>query len=132
MSKSEIDAIAAKHGIRLALQFGSSATGREHAASDVDLAVLLDEPPRSLEQHGELLHDLQQLYPARTLDLSILNHADPLFLKKVLERCILVHGTTRLLQELKIYSFKRYQDHRRYFELERHYVTRILDRFVSA
>ncbi len=30
----------------------------------------------------------------------------------------------RALQRLKIYAFKRYQDHRKYLEMERRYVER--------
>jgi len=34
----------------------------------------------------------------------------------------LLYGPTRPLHELKIYAFKRYQDHRRFLAMERAYV----------
>jgi hypothetical protein len=37
-----------------------------------------------------------------------------------------VYGDPRALEELKIYAFKRYQDHRRFFAMERAYVERFL------
>jgi len=125
-SSEQIAPIAGKHGIILLLRFGSSVTGMLHERSDVDIAVLLERAPRSLEAYGGLLQDLQQLFPNREVDLALLNRADPLFLRKITEACHLLHGSPRVLQQLKIYAFKRYQDHRKYLELERVYVERSL------
>jgi len=71
------------------------------------------------------------LHPDHEVDVAIINHADPLFLKKITERCRLLYGSPRRLAELKIYAFKRYQDHRRYLALEREYVHRTLGRLAS-
>ena len=129
-SSDQIALIAKKHGIILLLRFGSSVTGMLHERSDVDLAVLLERVPRSLEGHAELLQDLQQLFPDREVDLALLNRADPLFLRKITEACSLLHGSPRELQRLKIYAFKRYQDHRKYLDMERRYVERSLQRLA--
>jgi predicted nucleotidyltransferase len=126
MKAGDLDPIAERYGIRLVLQFGSTVHGNVHSRSDVDLAVLLERPPLTLEAHGGLLHDLQKLLPDRQVDLAILNHADPLFLQRVVEHCRLLHGTPAELQRLKLYAFKRYQDHRRFFDLERRFVARAL------
>ena len=129
-SSDQIAPIAKKHGIILLLRFGSSVTGMLHERSDVDLAVLLERAPRSLEAHSALLQDLQQLFPGREVDLALLNRADPLFLRKITEACRLVHGSPGELQRLKIYAFKRYQDHRKYLDMERRYVERSLQRLA--
>ncbi len=126
-SSEQIAPIARKHGIILLLRFGSSVTGRLHAHSDVDLAVLLERVPGSLAAHAQLLEALQQLFPDREVDLVLLNRADPLLLRKITEGCRLVYGSLRELQRLKIYAFKRYQDHRRYLAMERSYVERSLE-----
>ena len=118
--------IAQKHGIVLALKFGSSVTGQEHPRSDVDLAVLLDRANVTFEEHIELLQSLQPLFPDRELDLALINHADPLFLKKITDNCELLYGPPERLQVLKLYAFKRYQDHRRFFEMERQFAERFL------
>lgn len=47
-----------------------------------------------------------------------------LFLKKITEACRLLYGDPRDLQRLRIFAFKRYQDHRRYLDLERRFVAR--------
>ena len=126
MKAPDLERIAKKHGILLILQFGSSVTGKVHARSDVDVTVLLDRPRISLDEHAELLHDLRPLFPGQELDLALLNHADPLFLKKIIDNCQLLYGPPRRRQQLKIYAFKRYQDHRKYFEMERQFVARSL------
>lgn len=72
---------ARKHGIRLLLQFGSTVSGRDHAHSDVDEAVLLEHPPGSLHDYGAIAAALQPCFPGRELELAIINRADPLFLK---------------------------------------------------
>lgn len=118
--------IAARHGIRLVVRFGSTVGRPTHPRSDVDLGVLLTEPPASLRQLAELHADLQALFPDREVDLAVLNRADPLFLKKVAERCRLLYGASRELHELRMHAFRRYQDHRRYLALERAYVRRCL------
>jgi predicted nucleotidyltransferase len=101
-------------------------SGREHARSDVDLAVLLGDPKPSLRMFGELGADLQRLFPERRVDLALINRADPLFLRKITERCRLLYGAPRRLHELRMYAFRRYQDHRKYLALERDYLDRAL------
>jgi predicted nucleotidyltransferase len=108
------------------VQHGSTVAGPTHARSDVDVGVLYDRAPPSLLDQGALIDGLQARFPGRRVDLAVLDRADPLFLKKVLEGCRLLAGSPRRLAELKIYAFKRYQDHRRYLPLERAYVDRVL------
>jgi predicted nucleotidyltransferase len=126
--EAELKDIAQKHGIVLALKFGSLVTGQEHPRSDVDLAILLDRSNITLQEHAELLQSFQPLFPDREIDLALINHADPLFLKKITDKCELLYGSSERLQALKLYAFKRYQDHRRFFEMERQFA----ERFVAT
>ena len=82
--------IAQRHGIVLALRFGSSVTGRVHPNSDVDIAILLNRSAISLREHADLLQDLQSLFPEGEVDLALINHADPLFLTKITDTCHLL------------------------------------------
>jgi predicted nucleotidyltransferase len=124
MDSDRLAEVCRAHGIRLLLQFGSTVSGRTHAASDMDLAVLLEQRPASLGAHVELAADLRALLPGQEVDVALINGADPLFLKKITEHCQLLYGSPRALSELKIYAFKRYQDHRRCLAMERAYVSR--------
>lgn len=87
--------------------------------------MLLDDAPASWDAQASLLADLQEIHSGCEIDLAIINRADPLFLKQITQHCELVFGSMRDLHELKIYAYKRYQDHRRYLELERNYVERV-------
>ncbi len=127
MNQQRLEAIAAKHRVRLILQFGSTVSGKVHPRSDVDLAVLLEKPELSLEDYSDLLHELQTLFPGREVDLAILNRADPLLLKQVADGCRRLYGTDEEFQRFRLLAFKRYQDHRRYLDLERTFVARTLD-----
>jgi uncharacterized protein len=126
MDSPQIEDVARRHGIELLLQFGSTVSGRARADSDLDLAVLLGRMPASFTEHSALIGDLQALSPDRIVDVAMVNRADPLFLKKITECCALLYGSPRRLHELKMYAFRRYQDHRRYLALERDYVAAAL------
>jgi len=131
LSREQIANLARAYGIRLLLLFGSAASGREHPESDVDLGVVLENPNLAFSARADLQHELQQLFPEREVDLAIINHADPLFLKKITEQCRLLYGDVRELYSLKMYSFRRYQDHRRFLEMERRYVKGLLERIIN-
>jgi len=120
----QLEPIALRHGIELIVQFGSTVTGRTHAQSDCDLGVLFERTPDSLGVLSDVVADLQAVSPGRDIDVGLLNHADPLFFKQVMEHGRLLYGSERRFQALQLLAFKRYQDHRRYLSLERAYVER--------
>jgi predicted nucleotidyltransferase len=121
---ADIAPLARKHRILLLVQFGSTVTGRSHPRSDVDIGVLLEEVPSSFDALSDLVTDLEALAPGREVDVAILNHADPLFLRRVMDEARLLFGTPHRFAELRLLAFKRYQDYRPYLELERQYVSR--------
>jgi predicted nucleotidyltransferase len=128
---ADLAEVACRHGIRLILQFGSTVDGPTHSQSDLDIALLLDTADVSLERLGTIRHELQLCFPDQEVDLVIINRADPLLLRKITERCRLLYGPIKTLQGLRLYAFKRYQDHRRFLDLERQYVNRTLDRLAA-
>ena len=126
MDRERLVHAAATHGVELLVQFGSTITGTTHPGSDLDLAVLLREAPGSYGRQSELHAALQSSVPDREVDLAILNHADPLLLKQVTEHGRLLHGDPNRWQEFRAYAFRRYQDHRRFLQMERDYVDRAI------
>ena len=118
--------IARRLSIRMILQFGSTVAGTTHSRSDLDLAVQFDSPNVSLQTILEIQEALQTQFPGREVDLAILNRADPLFLKKIVESCRMLFGMPQDLARLRLHAFKAYQDFRPYLELERQSVVRRL------
>lgn len=118
-------------GFELLVAFGSQVTGSLHSQSDLDLAVLLKNPEISASEFAELQNSLQVLFQGTEVDLAILNHADPLFLKHIVEHCRILYGDPRTLQRLRILAFKRYQDHRHFLAMEKAYVHRFIRRVNS-
>lgn len=126
MDPQRLAETARRHDLELIVQFGSSVSGRMHPGSDVDLAVLYRQMPGAYAGLGELEADLQTLVPDRKVDLGVLNHADPLFLKQVMDNARLLYGSSRVFAQMKLYAFKRYHDHRPYLDMERAYVERAI------
>ena len=123
-----LDQIARRFGVDLMLQFGSTVAGQVHDRSDVDIGVRFAGDSPSLSNMADLGHALQRCVPDREVDLAVINRADPLFLYQMVSRCTLLYGSPRQLAELKMYAFRRYQDHRRFLAFERKYVRTIGDR----
>lgn len=117
--------IARRHGIALVIRFGSTVTGQTHPGSDVDLGVLFERLPQALEEELRVIADLQALQSGRPVDVAVLNRADPLLLKQVTDHARLEYGTNERFDAFRRYAFKRYQDHRRFFDMEREYVERV-------
>jgi predicted nucleotidyltransferase len=131
MDMPSLPEIAVRRRVRLLLQHGSTVSGQAHPNSDLDIAVLFEDGQESLPAVAAISTDLQGLYPGREIDLAVINHADPLFLEKILERCELLFGSARVLAELRMYAFRRYQDHRRFLALDQSYVRRSLERLAA-
>lgn len=118
-------------GVRLMLQFGSTVAGTTHDRSDLDLAIQFETPRVSFQTVLEMQEALQRLFPGRKVDLAILNRADPLFLKKIVESCRILFGMPQDLASLRLHAFKAYQDFLPYLELERRYVARRLSALAA-
>ncbi len=121
-----LEHLAQRRGIRLMLQFGSTVSGTHHPHSDLDIAIMFEAGDVPLSVLNEISEELRERFPGREIDLVLVNRADPLFLKKITEQCRLLYGKEEDLARLRVYAFKRYQDHRRFLALERRFVSRRL------
>lgn len=128
---SGLKELAQRFRVRLIIQFGSTVTGTTHDRSDLDLAIQFETPHASFQNVLELQEALQTQFPGRTVDLAILNRADPLFLKKIVESCRVLFGMPQDLARLRLHAFKAYQDFQPYLELERRHVARRLSALVA-
>ncbi len=120
--------LAEEFNLRLVIMFGSMAAGKSRPGSDMDIAIQFEKNEDVGEHSFDIMAGLQGIFPERKVDLALVNHADPLFLKKILENCELLYGKRRALAELRMYAFKRYVDHKRFLKMEEEYIRRLLRR----
>lgn len=126
--QNKIKKIAKKYSLSLVLIFGSKITKKTHENSDLDIAVLSKEN-LDLKKYSEVLFDLAEIFPHQEIDLVFINRADPLLLKKILENYKVLYGSKTDLNNLKIYSFKKYCDYKKYFDLEEKFVHKFVSEF---
>jgi predicted nucleotidyltransferase len=74
--------LAACPELRLAYLFGSAAAGAERPTSDVDVAILFDEPPAPTML--DVLTERLEAAVERRVDLVVLNSAPPLLAREVI------------------------------------------------
>jgi hypothetical protein len=113
---------AKNHGLKLVVLFGSTADGTARPDSDVDIAVKFRNSGYSYSELACIADELAQPFDGREIDISAINHADPLFMKQISENCSCLFEEPGEFDAFMLLAFKQYQDHRRFLELEREYV----------
>lgn len=102
-SKKQLQPIAQKYGLRFIVLFGSTARGRTHEESDIDIGVFT-ERPITFNKRLKLWLELSQLFRAE-IDLAVLNHAEPVFGS-------LVSRDGKLLYEGKKYAWENWRSYK--------------------
>jgi predicted nucleotidyltransferase len=117
-----------KHGVELAVVFGSRATGREKADSDVDLAVVLGPDAAGMDKL-EMLLDLDGIFERR-VDLIVLTpETDPLLKHEIFSNGKpLYEGCEGLFMRHKAAAWHEWIDTAPIRELEKKRLERILNR----
>ena len=123
--------MAQKRGLSLVVLFGSVAADAARPDSDIDIAVKFVGGDPELLQILEVQEEISGLFRGRKVDLSVLNRADPLFMKKIAERCEFLCADPGEAEAFLLMAFKRYQDHRKYLDMERNFATDYVKRIAS-
>lgn len=116
-----LDQIRQKYDLGLILLHGSQVSGDTHAKSDVDIAVLSKDRSKNLDSYV-LTSDLNEVFGVDSVDVTVLNHANPLLLKTVTDNAKLLSGTTTELFKLKLKAFHSYNDYLPYLKMESDFV----------
>lgn len=134
--KTSLKRVAKIHKIKLILLFGSQVNKKNHQMSDLDIGILSEKNSEknnlNFKEFTEILMALREILPAQPtqetqqIDLVVINHADPLFLKKILENAKLLYGKKKDFLNLKLYSFHRYLDYQKYLDLEEKFCHRFI------
>lgn len=130
-TKHGIAGIAGKYGISLVVLFGSVAANAARPDSDLDIAVKFADGNTDLRRILDLQCDLSDLFRGREVDLSVINRADPLFLKKIAERYEFLFAEPGEGEKFLLTAFKRYHDHRKYLEMEQDFAADYVKRIAS-
>jgi len=123
--------VARKRGLSLVVLFGSFAANAARPDSDIDIAVKFGGGDPGLLRLLEVQEEISALFHGRKVDLALLDRADPLFMKKIAERCEFVYSEPGEDTAFLLMSFKRYQDHRKYLDMERDFAADYVKRIAS-
>lgn len=108
-------AILKKHGVALALAFGSAVTGNRHPGSDVDVGILFSDPGVAKREPVAVYDDLRRafsaVFPGETIDIAYLHEA-PLSLqfRAAIEGIVLYEAKQTTFADFREYAMKRYFD----------------------
>jgi hypothetical protein len=130
-TRRSIADMARKRGLSLVVLFGSVAANAARPDSDIDIAVKFGDGNPGLPRILEVQEEISGLFRGRKVDLSVLNHADPLFMKKIAEQCEFLYEEAGEAATFLLMAFKRYQDHRKYLVMERDFAADYVKRIAS-
>jgi uncharacterized protein len=109
--------IGERHGLRLAVLYGSVARGAAKEDSDVDIAVY-GKSVLSLDEITEIINEFMDALQINEIDVKSLHHTDPLFRQQVMENGILLYGDELDFSKFKIYAFRDYVESKSLFDLK--------------
>lgn len=113
--------IAEQHRLKFVVLHGSEARGRARRDSDLDVAIVGDEPI-DLGTQIRLAGELGAAFAGakgRELDLKTLDRVDPLFRYEVVRDGQLLYGDPTAYEEFKAFAARAHDDARPLLALER-------------
>jgi len=119
--KRKIEKVGRKYNLKMVLLYGSCATGKKKAGSDLDIAVLGQEPiemNKLLEIHNDIA-DIFGDSRQQELDLKSLHDVNPFFRFEVMRHSVLLYGNPVDYYSFKAYAFRDFQDSQSLFNLLR-------------
>lgn len=100
---------------------GSQVSGQTHAKSDTDIAVLSSDREQRPDWYV-MASDLNEAFGVDNVDITLLNHANPLLLKTVTDKAKLLSGNVTDFFKLKLRAFHAYNDYLPYLQMESDFV----------
>ena len=119
--KRKIEKVGRKYNLKMVLLYGSCATGKKKAGSDLDIAVLGQEPiemNKLLEIHNDIA-DIFGDSRQQELDLKSLHDVNPFFRFEVMRHSVLLYENPVDYYSFKAYAFRDFQDSQSLFNLLR-------------
>lgn len=122
--------ILKKHNLSFIVMHGSRVTGKTHAKSDFDIAVLQKNKDAKLDLLG-LYADLATVLKKDRIDVTNLTHANPLLAQNVSLKSKILAGSKKEYEKFTLSAFHKYSDYLPYFKKEAEFVKERLNTYVT-
>ena len=124
IDKKKIEEFSRKYQLLLLILHGSHVKGTNNKQSDIDLGLLGSSTKIMRKKYLDIFSDLADIFGDKA-DPAILNNAEPLITyQTALNGQPLYEKRKGLFQEFKLQSISRYQDAKKFRELEKAYIKR--------
>ena len=124
-SREQVRHFCRRHRLELGVLFGSQAQGRATPLSDVDLGVWVGGRELTWQRRLALVNAALQHFRRNDLDLTFLNHVNPLVQWEVASTGqVLYEAWPGRFLAFQLRAFKRHNDARKIYRWERAYVLR--------
>jgi hypothetical protein len=121
--------IAKKHNLSLILMHGSQVTGKIHAKSDLDIAVMQKSDKKNLDLIG-LYADLGSYFKINNVDITNITHPNPLLGIAVARKSKLLFGLNEDYEDFCRKAFFRYNDYYPYLKMESDFVKERIEEYA--
>lgn len=123
LSHEKLKDICEKYKIHLMILFGSYGTERFNNKSDIDIAIIGENPQLLKTRYLEMLEELSGYFDYREIDLILLNHADSLLKFNIATDGKLIYEKEKgLFQIFQVRAMSEHNDARKFYELDKKYI----------
>jgi predicted nucleotidyltransferase len=129
--KPGIEKIAEKYELKIVVLYGSQATGKAKADSDIDIAIL-GKRRIDFDKHVELINEFTTLFQADEVDVKLLHNTNPLFRYEVMRDGILLYGADYDFVSFGAFAFRDYMDSQSLFQLKRIIIKKRMEHFAAS
>lgn len=116
-----LEEIRKKNNLSLILMHGSQVTGKTHARSDTDIAVMQKNTSKKLDIFG-LYGNFAKIFKTNDVDIVNLTHANPLLLFTVARKSKLLAGSKADYEKFLHLAFYKYNDYKPYLKYEAEFI----------
>ncbi|WHH59317.1 nucleotidyltransferase domain-containing protein [Petroclostridium sp. X23] len=124
VDNEKLKELCLNHNILMVLLFGSHANGKCTDDSDVDLGLLMEDDQY---QHSSLLSDIITIFPDYEIDITILNHSDPVLRYEVISNYKILYCFEPIIfLNFYIKTIKEYNDIQKFLQYEKVYLNNFI------
>jgi len=126
--KSKLIQLCYDFDLSLIVLFGSQATGKTRADSDIDIAVLSDRKVISPEYKFEVWEAFLWFFKRADVDVIMLNHVPSLLGYRVaITGQVLYESRPNLWRDFRLLAFKKHADAKKFYDLKKEYIRRTVE-----